>query len=210
MSTLNYWNWRSGEPPEADLDAVAGVLRRGGVVMLPTDTIDGLHALADDERAIERIVMIKGREANKPLVVLAADTAQLEALGVEMRDALRQTLGSIWPAPLTAVLPLRDPIAASRGVNSLAVRVPGVSWLRRLLQKTGPLASTSANRSGEEPLTADLPREILEALDGIASGPRIARSASTIIDLTASEPRLLREGEFLFTQNLWKTLRNSL
>jgi len=186
------------------------VLRRGGVVMLPTDTIDGLHALADDERAVERIVMIKGREANKPLVVLAADTAQLETLGVEMRDGLRQTLASIWPAPLTAVLPLRDPIAASRGANSLAVRVPGVSWLRRLLQRTGPLASTSANRSGEEPLTADLPREILEALDGIASGPRIARSASTIVDLTASEPRLLREGEFLFTQNLWKTLRKSL
>lgn len=204
------WTWNSA-PPERELDEVASLLGRGGVVVLPTDTIYGLHACAANDEAVERLVAIKGRHFDKPLLVIAADIQDTVALGVEISSPLRAALAAVWPAPLTAVLPLRHPIAASRGASSLAVRLPDLPWMRQLLRRTGPLASTSANRSGEPPISAAaVPPDMEERIDGIVAGPILVGKPSTIVDFTSAEPRVLRQGEFLFTQNLWKTLRNSL
>jgi L-threonylcarbamoyladenylate synthase len=205
--------WQIHEAPSTlQLNEIAKTLSAGSVVLMPTDTIYGLHALATDAAAVARVADIKGREETKPFIVLASSLDQLEPLGISAEDDTLRALASIWPAPLTAILPLRAPIAASRGMSSLAVRIPALDWLRELIERTGPLVSTSANRSGE-PAVDDpsiLAKELYERLDAIVDGGLRDGEPSTIVDLTSAEPHFLREGEQSFTQNVWKTLRKSL
>ena len=193
--------WRvDGDPSDDVLDELAEILRGGGVALLPTDTIYGLHALATDERAAARIRAMKGRDGDKPFVTIAASIDQLRILGVTIPDSL----GEIWPAPLTAIL--------TTGDKTIAARIPDVAWLRALLARSGPLISTSANRSGEPPITSPdfLPSDIQNALDALVDqGPREGKP-STIVDFTGSEPRLIREGDPGFSQFLRKSLWKDL
>ncbi len=185
---------------DVTLEAIASLLKRGGVVLLPTDTIYGLHASAANERALARLRKIKGRDADKPFVILAASVEQLRDLGAVVPNVLR----TIWPAPVTAVLPRRG--------GSIAARIPELAWLRDLLERSGPLASTSANRSGEPPVGSpdELAPDMQESLVGILDLGRIDGKPSVIVDFTETQPRVIREGEALFTQKLRKTLRKSL
>lgn len=191
---------------------VATLLESGGVLLLPTDTIYGLHAVATDARAVDRITSMKGRDDTKPFVVIAADLGQIEALGVELATRTRAVLEALWPAPLTAVLRLHAPIPASRGMATLAVRIPALPWLRQVMIRTGPLASTSANRSGEPVITApdDLSESMRDALDGLVEAGPISGKPSAIVDFTGTEPQFIREGNRAFTQQVRKTLRKSL
>ena len=191
---------------------LADVIRRNGVVLMPTDTIYGLHALATSETAIERVSALKEREEAKPFVVLGASMSQFEAIGVEFSDHTHRILEELWPGPLTAVLSLNKTIAASRGAKSLGVRVPDLQWLRELLALSGPLASTSANISGQPSISApeDAPRHLRDRLDAIVDAGRREGKPSCIVDFTGDEPRFIREGESFFTQKVWKTLRKSL
>jgi L-threonylcarbamoyladenylate synthase len=205
--------FRVAAEPAADvIRKLADVIRRNGVVLMPTDTIYGLHALATSEAAIERIASLKEREEAKPFVVLGASMSQFEAIGVEFPDRTCRILEELWPGPLTAVLSLNRTIAASRGAKSLAVRVPDLQWLRELLMLSGPLASTSVNISGGPPISApeDAPRDMHDRLDAIVNAGRREGKPSSIVDFTEDEPRLIREGESFFTQKVWKTLRKSL
>lgn len=193
--------WPIGDAPsEEQLEEIAATLGSSGVVLLPTDTIYGLHAVADDPDAVARISAMKCREQGKAFLILAASTAQLEALGC----VVPAILNDIWPASLTAVLQQRQ--------HTLAARIPAVAWLRELAKRLGPLVSTSANQSGEPPITApsELPSELQTMLDGVVdAGPRRGE-VSAIVDFTGDEPRFIRDGEVLFTQNLRKRLRKCL
>lgn len=191
-----------------DLDHIAAVLKAGGVVLMPTDTIYGLHGLASDANVVARIAALKGRDAEKPFVVLGASPEQLESFGCLIPDVLR----SLWPAPLTAIVRLRSAVAASRGATTLAVRVPDLPWLRDLVAVTGPLVSTSANLSGEPPISepGELARHLQESLDSVVDGGRREGKPSAIMDFSGSEPRFIREGDPAFTQKLRKTLRKWL
>ncbi|HUP50323.1 MAG TPA: L-threonylcarbamoyladenylate synthase [Thermoanaerobaculia bacterium] len=195
-----------------DITHLVRVLRSEGVALLPTDTIYGLHALATSEKGLAAIAAIKGRDAGKPFVVIGSSRQQLESIGARFTDAARAALDELWPGPLTAVVPLRAPIPASRGSATLGVRVPALPWLRQLAQETGPLASTSANRSGEPPLITpdELSPDLQKSIDAVLNGGRLEGKPSTIVDFTGDEPRLIREGEPFFTQKVWKTLRKSL
>ncbi|HEV7428665.1 MAG TPA: L-threonylcarbamoyladenylate synthase [Thermoanaerobaculia bacterium] len=193
--------WRvDGDPSDDVLDEIADVVRAGGVALLPTDTIYGLHAVATNEEAVARIRSMKERGDQKPFVIIASSAEQLKQLGATIPDALR----SLWPAPLTAIL--------ACGATTMAARVPDLSWLRDLLDRTGPLVSTSANRSGEPPITTPemLALDLLDSVDAVLdSGPR-AGQPSTIVDFTRDEPSLIREGDPTFSQFLRKTLRKAL
>jgi L-threonylcarbamoyladenylate synthase len=206
--------WQIGEaaPTALQLNEIARTLSGGAVVLMPTDTIYGLHALALDEQAVARVAEIKGREETKPFIVLAASIEQLEPLGISAARNELEALASLWPAPLTAILPLAAPIPASRGGTTIAVRIPALDWLRELIARTGPLVSTSANRSGEPQIDNPilLARELQERLDGIVDGGVRDGEPSTIVDLTSAEPHILREGEHSFTQKVWKRLRKTL
>jgi L-threonylcarbamoyladenylate synthase len=182
-----------------ELSRFSVVLARGGVAAVPTDTFYGLAADPKNERGVCRVFEIKGRDDGKPLLVLFSDRAQLDALGVAAEPERLDWFLRIWPAPLTVVLPLRSPIAASRGGATLAVRMPAAPRLRELLSEVGPLTGTSANRSDDPPL-AD-PDAVARALgsdldlmvdDGLTAGG----DPSTLIDATREPLRVLRRGAF--------------
>ncbi|HVG24606.1 MAG TPA: L-threonylcarbamoyladenylate synthase [Thermoanaerobaculia bacterium] len=197
------WHIESA-PTILQLNEIAGALASGAVVLMPTDTIYGLHAVAANEAAVARIAELKGRdEQQKPFIVLASSVEQLPELGISATPEVLAALASIWPAPLTAVLP--------RGGSTLAVRIPDVEWLRGLIARTGPLVSTSANRSGEPAVEhpSALARDLHDALDVVDGGVR-GGEPSAILDLTGDEPRFIRERDLFFTQKVWKTLRKSL
>ena len=195
-----------------DVAAVARVVSTGGIALLPTDTIYGLHALATNDDAIAKLARIKGRDDGKPFIVLAASMQQAETIGARFSAPAREILGQYWPGPLTAIVSLNEAIAASRGASTIAVRVPELAWLRELVARTGPLASTSANRSGESPIHDPklLSDDLKERIDVIIDGGSLEGKPSTIVDFTSDEPRFIRAGESLFTQKVWKTLRKSL
>ena len=121
--------WRvDGDPSDDVLDELAELLRAGGVALLPTDTIYGLHAIASDQRAIARIRAMKGRDDGKPFVVIASSVEQLREFGA----VVPETLSAIWPAPLTAIL--------VSGETTIAARIPDLAWLRGLLGNQGPMS----------------------------------------------------------------------
>ena len=196
----------------AVIEELSRILSAGGVALLPTDTIYGLHALASNDSAIQKLAAIKERDDGKPFIVLASSIEQAERLGAQFPPNARSILHDYWPGPLTAVVLLNEPIAASRGANTIAIRVPDLDWLRDLIAQTGPLASTSANRSGETPIQnpKSLSNELQERIDIIIDGGSLEGKPSTIVDFTSDEPRFIRTGESLFTQKVWKTLRKSL
>ncbi len=148
MSTkLPRWHWN--EP----IEPLREVLAAGGVLAIPTESSYGLAADPRSLEGVESIYRIKGRERGKALPVVVADVAQAVALGVAADSPELELPASLWPAPLTAVLPLQAPLAAAADGLTLAVRVPAHRALRRLLSDLGfGLTATSANRSGEAPV----------------------------------------------------------
>lgn len=179
----------------AAVAAVREALSRHGVVALPTETFYGLAADPGDAAAAARVFAIKGRDAGKALLVVAASLDQAAEVAT-IDDARRAALAAVWPAPLTVVLPLRRPLAAVAG-DTVAVRVPAHALLRSLLARVGVLTATSANRSGAPPaataaaVVAALAGELDLVLDG---GPTPGGLPSTLLDWTGDRPRVLRPG----------------
>lgn len=183
-----------------NLARLAGRLRRGGLVAVPTETVYGLAADALDARACARIYRAKGRPATDPLIVHLAAAAELETVA-EGNAAARRLAAAFWPGPLTLVLPRRPTVPAlvSAGLPSIAVRVPAHPLFRRLLRLTGrPLAAPSANPFGyvsptlPEHVQRGLGDRIEHILDG---GPCDVGLESTIVDLrNPARPCVLRPG----------------
>lgn len=176
-----------------------GLLDAGGVAVVPTETFYGFAVEPRSEEGVRRVMDAKGRDGGKAFPVLFRDADHLRALGVTASEESLAPFFEIWPAPLTVVLPLRQPIAASRGASTLAVRIPAQARLRRLLASTGPLTATSVNRSGSPPL--DDPDAIAAAfgdeIDLLIEGGKTPGGApSTILDATQNPARVLRAGAF--------------
>lgn len=187
---------REKEEAAAAGRAARETITGGGVVLLPTETFYGLAADPASGAAVARLLALKARPPELGLPVLCADWQQLEAL-VRVPERHRVRLGRIWPGPLTVVLPCRVelPVAVA---GSLAVRIPGHSLLRAVLYRCGAVTGTSANRHGEA--AAQTVEEALTRLDGapdlvLDGGPTAGGRATTLIDLTGDEPRLLRAGD---------------
>jgi L-threonylcarbamoyladenylate synthase len=199
---MRRWHYSGDRPSALQLNEIAAALLDGAVVLMPTDTIYGLHAVASNDEAVAQIAELKARPLEKSFIVLAASTDQLPDLGITASPETLEALASLWPAPLTAVLP--------RGTTTLAVRIPALEWLRELVQRTGPLVSTSANRSGEPAIDrpSALAHDLQTRMDVLDGGVRQAEP-SAILDLSGDEPRFIREGDLFFTQKVWKTLRKS-
>lgn len=187
-------------PTPATLGRLARLLRSGGVVAVPTETVYGLAANALDAEACRKIFEIKGRPSDDPLIVHVPSLAAAEEVAVFSPQA-REVAKAFWPGPLTLVLPKRPvvPAIVTSGLDSVAVRVPRHPAFRALLAKTQrPLAAPSANPFGYiSPTTAqhvfdNLGAKISDILDG---GPCRVGVESTIVDLRdPRKPRLLRPG----------------
>ena len=176
-------------------DAVLAI-RRGGVVAIPTDTVYGLACDPASTSAVSRIYAIKRRPDRLELTLLAASLADIEA-DVELSPAARTLAARYWPGALSIVSALRSRRwAIPREGTTLSVRIPDHPIALELLRRTGPLATTSANRHGEP--AADTAAGVAAALgaeiDTVLDGGRSAGLASTIIDCTTTTPRVLRDG----------------
>ena len=186
---------------DAAIKEAAEILRAGGLVAFPTETVYGLGADATNDRAVAAIFAAKGRPRFNPLIVHLPEAAAAEACA--RFDGRARDLGArFWPGPLTLVLP-RAPsspvsLLCSAGRDSLALRVPGHDVARRLLQAIGrPLAAPSANASGQvSPTSAAHVRDSLA--DGVSlildGGPCPLGLESSVLDLTGTAPALLRPG----------------
>ncbi len=182
------------------LEKAAAALEQGAVIGVPTDTVYGLVCLYNDTAAIDRLFAAKERPSQKALPVLLGDAEQAAAVVRSARQTAAQALiERYWPGPLTLVLPARNhlPPALTAGGDTVGVRLPAHSFLRALARRVGPLASSSANRSGEPPCAT--PAAVLAQLDGripllIDAGPAPLAQSSTVLDLSAPQPVLLREG----------------
>lgn len=195
--------WRPGDPVEPLRD----LLRRGGVLAIPTESSYGLGADPRNRKGVETIYRIKGREPRKALPVVVADLGQLADLGIDPDLSILKPLSACWPGPLTVVLPIvGDNLPAAAGEPTLAVRIPGHEGLRSLLAELGHgLTATSANRSGEEPILD--PAELAGLLAGeeavvVDGGVLPGGPPSTLVALAApaaieeAGPVVLRTGSF--------------
>lgn len=185
--------------PDAHAEAIA-LLRAGGIVAVPTDTVYGIAADMALPDAIERLFAAKQRPPEKAVAVLLADAAQADLLGV-VSQAAAVLAERFWPGGLTLVLPVRLearlPRVLAGGAPTIGVRVPDHPTPRALAAVLGPLPTTSANRSGE-PDARDA-HEILERLGAslamvLDGGPVRGGPASTVVDCTLDWPSVLREG----------------
>jgi len=175
------------KPTQAGLQRAAKMLRSGGVLAFPTDTVYGLGASFDDELAQKRVYQIKGRPVGMPLILMVAAESQLDGL-VHVDSRAEALMRKWWPGPLTLIL-------HSRNGGTLGVRIPGHKVALGLLRHSGPLMTTSANLHGREPA---MNAEEAAALSGVMAvvdgGPALGGMASTVLDLTGPEPHVLREG----------------
>jgi L-threonylcarbamoyladenylate synthase len=181
----------------ADILRAAAVIRSGGLVGLPTETVYGLAANALDARAVLRIYEAKGRPRFDPLIVHVADAEQAWTLA-EPTERARRLAAGCWPGPLTLVLRRRAvvPDVVTSGLETVAVRCPDHPLALALIRDAGPLAAPSANRFGRlSPTTADAVREqlgeaVAEVLDG---GPCRVGIESTVL-VPDPAPLILRPG----------------
>ncbi|MER7512366.1 L-threonylcarbamoyladenylate synthase [Streptomyces lavendulae] len=184
----------------SDIETAAGVLRGGGLVALPTETVYGLGANAEDAAAISRIFQVKGRPPSHPLIVHIGGAEQLDAWVQDVPDSARLLADHFWPGPLTLVLRRgrRVPLEATGGLETVAVRVPDHPVALALLSAFGGgVTAPSANRFGSvSPTTADHVRaELGDAVDFVLDGgPCRVGVESTIVDATGDTPAILRPG----------------
>ena len=181
-------------------EAAAQILRQGGLVAIPTETVYGLGANGLDPQAVARIFEAKGRPNDNPLILHIADAQQIDTLCHDVPAAAYDLAKAFWPGPLTMVLPARDcvPKETTAGLSTVAVRCPDNAVTRQIIRLAGvPIAAPSANLSGKPSTTTaahvlhDHNGKIPMIVDG---GPCRVGVESTIVDLTEDRPRLLRPG----------------
>ncbi len=192
------------EELETAIEAAALTVQRGGLVVLPTDTVYGLGADAFDHAAVQALLDAKGRGREMPPPVLIGSATTLDALASGVHTYVAALTEAFWPGPLTLVLDQQPSLTWDLGETrgTVAVRMPDHPVALALLERTGPMAVSSANISGlpaaTEAAEADgmLGDSVEVVLD---AGPSPKGEASTILDVRMSQPRLLRQGALSVT-----------
>lgn len=176
---------------------VAPVIRRGGLVAIPTETFYGLGVNPFDARALDRLRAVKGREDAKPILVLVGSVNDLPAFAEDVPPAAAILIEAFWPGPLTILFPARASLSMALTAGGLVgVRLSSCRPLCELLERVGPLTGTSANRAGTPPArTAEAVQQAFgDAVDLILdAGPAPGGLPSTVVDAQESL-RIVREG----------------
>jgi len=182
------------------INPICDLLAKGEIAVLPTDTIYGFHCLATDQQAVEKIRFLKRNRKKRGFVLLFSDIEMMDGWVSLWKTGSREILSSIWPAPLTAILPAAKPVNSNlKNRGGVAVRIPAKRELRNIIDKVGvPLISTSVNISGACPLTRI--SDIVSVFPGL--GAYISRKGrtpglpSTLADFRISPPEVVRNGAY--------------
>lgn len=174
------------------------IIRNHGTIAFPTDTIYGIAVDVFSVEGIQKIYKIKERPSEKALPVLIGEFSQLDSLVLFVSDSVRKIIEAFWPGPLTLILPKGPEVSTDLSpYPTIGVRMPNLPFTLTLLCETGPLATTSANLSGgSNPMTA---QDVIAQLDGrvdliLDGGPTPGPVPSTIVDVSGSEMKILRQG----------------
>lgn len=188
------------ENGENEIKEAADILRSGGLLGIPTETVYGLGANALDEDAVLHIFQAKGRPQDNPLILHVPDVTWLERYCAQVPDTAYRLAEAFWPGPLTMILPRKPivPLRTTGGLDTVGIRCPDHPVTRAIIQAAGvPVAAPSGNTSGRPSPTnaADMLEDMDGKIDGIVDGGACRVGVeSTIIDLTVTPPRLLRPG----------------
>lgn len=173
------------------------ILKRGGIGVLPTDTIYGILGSALNKRSVKRIYKIRKREKRKPFIILISSPKDLKIFGIKIKSFQKKLIKKFWPGPNTLIFECKGKRFSylHRGKKSLAFRVPKSKWLRKVLKKTGPLVAPSANLA-KKPFA----KTIKEArkyfnleVDFYFDAGRIDKKPSRIIDIRKENINILRK-----------------
>lgn len=202
----------SADGRDEGVQAAVDAIRRGDLIVVPTDTVYGVGADAFDPVAVQRLLEAKGRGRQMPPPVLIADAATLDALAVEVPEYARTLVQRYWPGPLTIIVRAQPSLAWDLGDNNgtVALRVPNHDLAVQVLSQTGPLAVSSANISGRPAAVtvaqaaAQLGASVEVYLDGGTLGEPAESGGvalpSTIVDCTKNSPVVLRAGPITVAQ----------
>ncbi len=181
------------------VDETVAVLVRGGMALVPTDTVYGLAVRPGDGKSVDRVFAAKGRPAERNLPVLASSIEQVRALGVEFSEVADALAGKWWPGALTVVFGFdRGAVRAEwlAGRDEVAVRLPDIGFLRRVMDRAGVLLVTSANVHGAPtPAVAlDAALSLLDPPDIVVDAGLLEGTPSTLVNVAVSPPRVERAG----------------
>lgn len=196
--------------PEA-LDMAISILRGGGLIALPTDTVYGLAADAWNGEAVRRLYAAKSRSELKSIPVLLSGAAAIAQVAAEASDRILALAAQFWPGPLTMVVERKSQLPSEvSATGTVGVRAPDDDFALALLRMYGPLAATSANPSGQPGATTAA--QVIETLRGkvdllLNGGEAGGGVPSTVVDLTISPPALLRPGPIAIESvlELWES-----
>ena len=200
---------------EKDLSPAVDIIKRGGLVAVPTETVYGLACDGLDEKAVEKVYAVKGRPAVKALSLLVAGADALDEYCEDVPPGAYALAKKYWPGPLTIILKSKgkEPPIVRAGGESVGLRCPDHPLTAELLRRCGlPLAAPSANLSGAPPLMSAA--EVLSCFEGridavLDGGRSELGEASTVLDMSAAPYRVLRAGA-LAEEEIWDTLRENL
>jgi L-threonylcarbamoyladenylate synthase len=197
---MTSYDVRDGAPDvQAGVDAAVAALRRGELAVFPTDTVYGIAADAFSPPAVGRLLEAKGRGRSMPVPVLVGSWRTLDGLAQHVTPVARQLVEAFWPGPLTLVVRAASSLAWDLGETrgTVAVRMPLDRVALAVLEQTGPLAVSSANRTGM-PAAVEVAEAVRQLGTSVAvyldGGTRGEPVPSTILDLTDDAPRVLRSG----------------
>ena len=180
------------------LDAADEILKKGGVIAIPTDTVYGFATLVHDEEAIAKLYLIKERDQNKSIAVLLGDANQASSVAADFPDKAQRLAKAYWPGALTIIVRKKEGLPPDLTSNNLVgLRIPDHDFVRELIRRTGPLAVTSANISGQPPAKSiDEFKDILgEKLDLVIDGGVCSGGVpSSVINCETNPAVILREG----------------
>jgi len=191
---------KSVKESKEQISRAAEIIKSGGLVAMPTETVYGLAANALNEQAVSKIFLAKGRPQDNPLIVHISDISMINNLVTNIPEIAQKCITKFWPGPFTAILPKSDiiPNSVCAGLETVAIRMPSNPVARALIEQSGvPLAAPSANISGSpSPTTA---AHVLLDLDGKIDAVIVAEKSmvgveSTVVTFTENPPRLLRPG----------------
>jgi L-threonylcarbamoyladenylate synthase len=194
------------------INIISDYITSGKIAILPTSTLYGISCSYKSKKSIERVYEIKKREGNLPFIILISDISIISNLAQEITESAKKIINHYWlsrnPKPLTLIFKRNKSLKPfiTSGSNNIAIRLDGLKLLRRVIDISGPIISTSANISGNSILPSaieDIPDKIRNMVDLVVDyGKKLPGTASTIIDVTGAKPVIIREGKIKYSDIL--------